>query len=229
MNVALGAAFVAGLLSIVSPCVFPLLPVYLGYLAGDDISGGDGRRPPGLRLVGHAVAFVLGFSVLFVALGASATAIGGFLAAQTVLFERIGGAVIVLFGLVLLGLVRIPALERTAALRTRRRRGPAGAFLLGLAFSAGWTPCVGPILATILIIAGQVHEATRGAILLAAYSAGLGVPFLVLAAAAGVAAPRLPSLSRYLPWAQRAGGLLLVVLGTVMGLGEFGRLVGAGA
>lgn len=225
MNVALGAAFAAGLLSIASPCVFPLLPVYLGYLAGDDVAGPSRH---GLRLVGHALAFVLGFSVLFVALGATATALGGFVAAQTVLFERIGGAIIIVFGLVLLGVVRIPALERTAMLRARRRRGAGGAFLLGLAFSAGWTPCVGPILATILIIAGQVHEAVRGAILLAVYAAGLGVPFLVLAAVAGIAAPRLPALGRYLPWAERAGGALLIVLGMVMGLGYFGRLVGAG-
>jgi cytochrome c-type biogenesis protein len=226
VNVALGAAFLAGLASIASPCVFPLLPVYLGYLAGDDVAGVGGRGAGG-RLLGHSAAFVLGFSLLFVALGATATALGALIARESVLFERLGGLVIVLFGLGLLGVVRLPGLGRTVAVRPRRRPGAGGAFLLGLAFAAGWTPCVGPILATILIIAGQVHEALRGAVLLAAYSAGLGVPFLLLAAAAGLAAARVPRLDRYLPWAERAGGALLVALGAVMGLGLFGRLVGA--
>lgn len=225
MNVAFGAAFAAGLLSIASPCVFPLLPVYLGYLAGDDVGGRPGAS---WRLTGHALAFVLGFSMLFVALGATATALGGLLAAETVLFERIGGAVIVAFGLVLLGVLRLPLLSRTATLRVRPTAGPGAAFLLGLAFAAGWTPCVGPILATILVVAAQVHEALRGAALLGVYALGLGLPFLVLAALAGQASIRMPRLHRYLPWAERAGGVLLVGLGAVMGLGFFGRLVGAG-
>jgi cytochrome c-type biogenesis protein len=226
VNVAFGAAFAAGLLSIASPCVFPLLPVYLGYLSGDDIADRPGA---GGRLVWHALAFVAGFSTLFAALGATATRIGTFLAAQTVLLERAGGLVIILFGLGLLGLVRLPLLTQDARLQLPRRGGAGGAFLLGLAFAAGWTPCVGPILATILVLASQVHAALRGAMLLLVYAAGLGVPFLVLAGLAGFTSARMPRLGRYLPWAERAGGVLLVGLGLVMGLGLFGRLVGAGA
>lgn len=226
MNVAFGAAFAAGLLSIASPCVFPLLPVYLGYLSGDEVAG---QARAGGRLVGHALAFVAGFSMLFAALGATATRIGTFLAAQTVLLERAGGLVIILFGLALLGLVRVPLFARDARLRLPRRGGAAGAFLLGVAFAAGWTPCVGPILATILVLASQVHAALRGAVLLMVYAAGLGVPFLALAALAAFTSARVPRLGRYLPWAERAGGVLLVGLGLVMGLGLFGRLVGAGA
>lgn len=226
MNVALGAAFAAGLISIASPCVFPLLPVYLGYLSGDEVQSGARAGP---RLVGHALAFVAGFSVLFAALGATATGIGAFLAAESVLLERLGGIVIVVFGLGLLGVLRVPMLAREARAHIGRRRGAGGAFLLGLAFAAGWTPCVGPILATILVLASQVHEAVRGAVLLLVYAAGLGVPFLALAALAAFTTARLPRLDRYLPWAERAGGVLLVGLGVVMGLGMFGRLVGAGA
>lgn len=225
MNIAFGAAFAAGLLSIASPCVFPLLPVYLGYLSGDEVAGAPRRGP---RLIGHALAFVAGFSMLFAALGATATSIGAFLAAQSVLLERLGGLVIILFGLALLGLVRVPALARGVRLPVGRRTGAGGAFLLGLAFAAGWTPCVGPILATILVLASQVHDALRGAVLLLVYAAGLGMPFLALAALAGFTTARLPRLGRYLPWAERAGGVLLVGLGLVMGLGLFGRLVGAG-
>ncbi|MCL6596582.1 MAG: cytochrome c biogenesis protein CcdA [Firmicutes bacterium] len=224
MNVALGAAFLAGLASIASPCVLPLLPVYLGYLAGDRELG---RRGAAASLLLRALAFVAGFSLLFVALGATATALGAFLAARTLLFERLGGAVIVAFGLFLLGLWRPAALNRSAVWRPRPGAGAAGAFVLGLAFAAGWTPCVGPILATILVIAGQLGQAGRGALLLATYSAGLGLPFLAAAAAAGWATARLPRLGPYLVWAERAGGVLLVALGTVMGLGLFGRLVGA--
>jgi cytochrome c-type biogenesis protein len=224
VNVALGAAFAAGLLSIASPCVFPLLPVYLGYLSGEEVAA-PGRS--GLRLIGHALAFVAGFSLLFAALGATATRVGALLAAESVPLERLGGLVIVLFGLGLLGVVRLPALAGTARLAVGRRAGAGGAFVLGLAFAAGWTPCVGPILATILVLASQVHAALRGALLLVVDAAGLGVPFLALAALAGLTGARMPRIGRYLPWAERAGGVLLVGLGVVMGLGLFGRLVGA--
>lgn len=224
MHVALTAAFLAGLASIASPCVFPLVPVYLGYLAG---SGVPDR--PNVRLVWHAVLFVVGFSSLFVALGTAASALGSFLAGRIGLVEHLGGLVIVAFGLLLLGVFDVPALRRTVQGEAPRRPGAWGALLLGLAFAAGWTPCVGPILAAILILAGTARDALQGAGLLAVYSAGLGLPFLAIAALSGALLPRLVRVRRFLPWAERAGGFLLVALGVVMGLGLFGRLVGAGA
>ncbi len=223
MNVAYPAAFVAGLFSIASPCVFPLLPVYLGYLAGTGIP--ERRRAP---LILHAVLFVLGFSSLFIVLGSAASAVGGFLSGRIGLLEHIGGLVVVAFGLVLLGVLDIPVLRRTFEGRVPRRPGAAGAFLLGLAFAAGWTPCVGPILAAILVLASTARDAAHGAILLAVYSAGLGMPFLALAALSGLVLPGLGRVRPYLPWAERAGGVLLVALGIIMGTGLFGRLVGAG-
>lgn len=223
MNVAYPAAFLAGLFSIASPCVFPLVPVYLGYLAG----AGVPDRPQG-RLLWNAVLFVLGFSSLFVALGTAASALGSFLSGRIGLLEHVGGLVIIAFGLVLLGVLDIPALRRTVQGTAPRRLGPFGALLLGLAFAAGWTPCVGPILAAILVLAGTTRDALHGAILLAVYSAGLGIPFLAMAALSGFILPGLRRIRPYLPWAERAGGVLLVALGVVMGTGLFGRLVGAG-
>lgn len=220
MQVAFGAAFLAGLLSVTSPCVLPLIPVYAAYLAG---SQAQNRW----HLIGQSALFVFGFSLVFIALGATATALGATLAAHAILVERIGGGLVIVFGLVTLGVLPVAWFWRTVRAQTMRPGGGAlGAFILGLAFAAGWTPCVGPILATILLLAAATHTAVQGALLLAVYSIGLGVPFVVLAVIATPLMATLRSQPSFLVWSERAAGLLMLVLGTAMAFGLFGRLAG---
>jgi cytochrome c-type biogenesis protein len=219
LHVALWAAFAAGLLSVVSPCVLPLVPVYAAYLAGDAAPKG---RP--WRTFGRGLLFVLGFSVVFVALGATATELGRILSSHAILLEKVAGGLIVAFGLVLVGAVPLRALLRTVRIDARPGSGPLGSFVLGLAFAAGWTPCVGPILTSILLLAATVHTAGEGAMLLAVYALGLAVPFLALAALAGPLTARIRAWSPYLAWSERAAGVLLMAMGAAMAMGLFGRL-----
>lgn len=189
MIVDLGLAFVAGLLSFASTCVLPLVPAYVAYMGGQVAA--DSPRP-GLRqqgrALGTALLFVLGFSSAFVALGASAGLIGADLKAYRPLLLEIAGLALIILGIALLGVWRIPWLmqERRLDIAHRLPRAPWAAYMVGLAFAIGWTPCVGPILAAILIRAGASDTAGQGAILLAAYSAGLGIPFLVAAGLSGL-------------------------------------------
>ena len=178
------AAFIAGLVSFLSPCVLPLVPGYVSMVSGASIkdlgAGGDGR-PRTVML--HAILFVIGFSVVFVALGAVAGTIGRFAGAHLTALNRIAGAVIILFGLHLSGLVPIPALYREHRLHSlASEHRSAHAFLLGFAFGFGWSPCVGPVLAGILALAASEATLGHGMALLAIYSAGLAVPFLLTAA-----------------------------------------------
>jgi cytochrome c-type biogenesis protein len=221
VTVAWGVAFLAGLWSLASPCVWPLLPAYLGYLAGSAPS-----RSPG-RLLTAAAAFVAGFTVVFVLLGSAATAAGSLLGAHVEVVERLGGLVVVALGLALLGLLPLGPLGRTATWASAPRTpGPGGAFLLGLGFAAGWTPCVGPVLAAILVLASEASQVARGAELLLAYALGMGLPFVTLALATGLGLSAWPRLRRFRPAAEKVGGLILVGLGAVMALGWYGRLVG---
>src|SRR4051795_2106540 len=184
-NVTLLAAFGAGLLSFISPCVLPLIPGYLSYISGlslDEMRGASGAAvaPPEVRnrIILSSLAFILGFSIVFVALGASASAIGQFLMSRLTILGRIAGAIIVLFGLHTMGLLRIDWLYQEKRVQTNRRpAGFFGATLVGIAFAFGWTPCIGPILAGILAIAAAQNTIGEGIKLLAAYSAGLAIPF----------------------------------------------------
>jgi cytochrome c-type biogenesis protein len=206
-------AVLAGILSFSSPCTLPLVPGYLGYMSG--VSSGRGRS------LGAAVLFVAGFSAVFTALGAAASGAGSALLEHRLLLEKIAGLLIVALGLFVLGLVRAPFLMREGRpLMERVRPGPSGALLLGVAFAFGWTPCVGPVLGTILILAGGQGTLAAGALLLFLYSLGLGVPFL----AAALFLDRFRSVSR---WLRRhsvvinaAGGALLVAMGMLVFLGR---------
>ncbi len=174
-------AFGAGLLSFFSPCVAPLVPGYVGFISGTSVAdfGANQRRPTG-RVLGSTLLFVLGFSLVFVLLGASASFVGGLLDEYRRPLGRLAGAVMIAMGLVLVGLVRGRILWRDWRFHLAARPfGPAGTVLLGMAFGFGWTPCVGPILASILFYAGATETAGRGALLLLAYSVGLGVPFVL--------------------------------------------------
>lgn len=214
-------AFVAGIISFTSPCALPLVPSYLSYVSGLPISElSDGRAR---RLVFRSTAtFVAGFTVVFTALGASSTFFGSLLIHHLPLVLRISGVVIIVFGLSMTGLFRIPLLARERRLDLSKiSRGPLGAFPLGMAFAIGWTPCIGPVLASILAVASTSHTVAWGAILLALYSFGLGVPFLVLALGIGKARRSLHFLRRNGRAIEVSGGLLLVAVGVLFVAGAW--------
>jgi cytochrome c-type biogenesis protein len=216
-NVTLPLAVFGGLLSFASPCVLPLVPAYLGYLSGRAVttSGGAFRR---LDTFWHALAFVLGFSVIFVSLGASIGLLGKLLYDSLPLLQKIGGIIIVLFGLHTIGLFKIPLLyqERRVEIRKKDALGYVSSFLMGVFFSAGWVPCVGPILAAILLLASNVQTATQGAMLLGAYSLGLGIPFLAVGLAFNALSGPLRRLNRHLGVVSVVSGAFLVAIGALV-------------
>lgn len=225
-------ALVAGLVSFTSPCCLPLLPGYVSYVSGlaDPMPGaGDdaATRTRNLRRVlTGAVLFVLGFTAVFTALGVTASALGLLLAQNLRAINVVGGAFVVLMGLTMVGLVRVPLLQRRVAMNTSRfSRGPASAMPMGAAFAFGWTPCVGPVLTAILATAATTATLTRGAMLLVAYSVGLGIPFLLLAVGL-VRGKRRPAwLARNSRRIEVFGGSLLVVMGIALATGGWNRLM----
>jgi cytochrome c-type biogenesis protein len=224
--VALGlfVAFTAGLLSFLSPCVLPLVPSYIGFLTGMSLPEMSGRRRVA---VVHALLFVLGFSLVFVLLGASATALGRALNYYQVWLQRIGGALIIAFGLVCLGVIKAGFLRQERRVQVKQKPvGYLGSALVGMAFGAGWTPCIGPVLGAILGLAATAQDLARGMLLLAAYSAGLAVPFLVAAVALDSFLGWFQGFRRYLPWVMRVSGILLIFVGVLLVTGEFTRLAG---
>ncbi len=217
-------ALSAGLLSFLSPCVLPLVPSYLGFLTGMTIEEMSGRRNLAFW---HALAFVLGFSLVFIALGAGATAIGATLAYHKQTVARIGGALLIVFGLYTMGAFRLGVFDRERRLHLERKpMGFLGSGLVGVTFAAGWTPCLGPILGGILSLAGVSGDVGRGVTLLSFYSLGLAVPFLVAALAVDRFRGWFTSFRRWLPWVQRVSGVLLILVGILLVSGEFTRLAG---
>jgi len=212
------AAFAAGLLSFLSPCVLPLVPAYLGYLSGQAVAVADERRSFVDRLATflHALAFVVGFSAVFIALGATAGGLGRLLRSDWI--RWIGGLVMVFFGLVLTGLIKLPFLyaERRVRISPRAGWGYLSSFLVGVSFAAGWTPCVGPVLGSILLLGANQETVLQSVVLLVAYSVGLGVPFLLVGLAVDRAGVLLRRLGRYLHIIQVATGVLIVVFGVLL-------------
>lgn len=222
------AAFGAGMLSFLSPCILPLVPAYLAFLAGaslDELTEGEqvGLRA---RAVQRAAAFVLGFGAVFVGFGASASAIGGFLLDHMVLLTKIAGVLIVVLGLHMLGVFRSFLLMRDTRPEAARPASLAGAFVVGLAFAFGWSPCVGPVLASILMMAGMDGTVGRGALLLGAYAAGIGVPFMVAAFFTGAFLHAMKRLRRHLGLVEKAMGTLLVATGALIFTGYLPVLAG---
>jgi cytochrome c-type biogenesis protein len=212
-------AFGAGLFSFLSPCVLPLFPSYVSFITGMSVSdltadlGGAARR----RVMLHALAFVLGFSLVFVALGASFSAAGQFLLDYRNLIRQVGGVLIVLFGLYIAGVLKLAAMGRTMQFQLREKpAGYLGSLVVGITFAIGWTPCVGPILGAILSLAGTAETVQRGIGLLIAYSAGLGVPFLVSAIALGSFLKFFKRYRPLIPLMERAAGVLLVIVGVLV-------------
>jgi cytochrome c-type biogenesis protein len=217
-HITAGIAFLAGLVSFVSPCVLPLVPAYLSLLTGESLENLKARpaAPARAQTLLHALAFVIGFSVIFVALGLSASAVGGALDQNRVLIAQIGGVIVVILGLHMMGMIRIPLLMRDARVHVVRARSNLWTSgLVGMAFAAGWSPCIGPILAGILAIASQQHS-SQAALLLSFYCLGLALPFLVTAGAIGVVLPFLNRIKRSLAAIEFAAGAFLIVVGLVL-------------
>lgn len=227
-DVSIGAALLAGLLSFVSPCVLPIVPPYLCFLAGvsaDELKGTAATAGVSRRIILAAVAFVLGFATVFVALGATASIIGQTIARYFDTLSIVAGVIIALMGLHFLGVFRIGLLYREARVHVERKpAGLVGSYVLGLAFAFGWTPCVGPILTAILFVAGTSDTAMRGAVLLLAYALGIGVPFILAAAFATRFLSFASRFRRYLGRVEKAMGGLLVVTGVLFMTGQMSRI-----
>jgi cytochrome c-type biogenesis protein len=224
LDVTAGGAFLAGLLSFVSPCVLPLVPPYLAYLGGvsiEELRGEQSRAQLRLAVLGAALCFVAGFSTVFVVLGATASLIGQAVSAYLAWLGYLAGVLIILMGLHFLHAIRIPLLDRTARFGVAGK--PAGlisAYLIGLAFGFGWSPCVGPVLAAILLMAGAQESAGEGARLLFIYSLGIGVPLLIAAAFADAFMRWSARFRARLAAIEKAMGALLVIAGVLIFTGE---------
>jgi cytochrome c-type biogenesis protein len=216
-NIGLITAFTAGLISFLSPCVLPLVPGYISYVSGQTL-GRDHRVATGrLVTLSLSLCFVLGFSTIFVALGATATAFSRLLLFYRYEATLIGGAIVIVFGVFMTGLIRLPWFERDLRFHGSIRGGrPLGSFLLGMAFAFGWTPCIGPVLGAILTVSALSSTASAGILLLAVYSLGLGVPFLLSAAFADHLMQRLKSMRRLGRALQVGAGGVMVAMGVAM-------------
>lgn len=223
LEIGFAVAFAAGMLSFLSPCVLPLVPSYVSFVAGvglEELEAGD----PDVRRTAlvHSILFVAGFSAVFMALGASASYLGQLLQEHQEWIVRVGGAIVVLFGLHLLGVTPLRFLNREQRVHFQKKPlGYAGTFVVGLAFGAGWTPCIGPILGGILTYAATRERLVEGVQLLGVYSAGLAVPFLIAAVALSWFLGASERFRRWLPWVERASGALLLVVGFLLLSGQF--------
>lgn len=221
-GVAVFTAFAAGAVSFLSPCVLPLVPGYVSYVAGRSVETANGARGRDAKLpaLGLSLLFVLGFSTVFMTLGASATALGQLLLRYRYETNLIGGAVIVVFGLFMIGGLKVPWLQREYRIHRDIPGGrPFGAFFLGLAFAFGWTPCIGPVLGTILTLSAVSATVPEGVALLAIYSIGLGIPFLVAAAFTGAFLARIRSIRWLGRRLQQFAGVVMILMGLAMGAG----------
>jgi cytochrome c-type biogenesis protein len=224
VEVSLAVAFTAGLLSFLSPCVLPLIPSYVGFLTGMSVEEIERRRGTAFL---HGLWFVGGFTLVFVLLGASASAVGGLLRDQQVWLGRIGGALVILFGLYLLGVLRPAFLMRERRIELARKPlGYFGSGVVGFTFGAAWTPCVGPILGAILTLAATREGVGSGVGLLVAYALGLAVPFLITALALDRFLGWFQRFRPYLVWVDRTAGALLIVLGLLLVTDRFTLLAG---
>ncbi|MFN4154606.1 MAG: cytochrome c biogenesis CcdA family protein [Paracoccaceae bacterium] len=215
-------ALAAGVLSFLSPCVLPIVPPYLAYMGG--ISMGDMRDNASARrrVIIPALFFVMGLSTVFLLLGFTASLFGAFFLQNQVLFSRVSGVVVIIFGLHFLGVFRIPMLDREARLDAGDRGGTAfGAYVLGLAFAFGWTPCIGPQLGAILSLAAQEGSIQRGTMLLAVYALGLGLPFLLAALFVERSLGLMQRLKPHMRAIERVMGILLLVVGLALVTGAF--------
>jgi cytochrome c-type biogenesis protein len=227
MNVSIGLAFLAGLASFLSPCVFSLIPAYIGYLSGRSVAeAADDKFANRWNTFTHGLAFVIGFSVIFIIIGAAASALGGILSDVRPWLGKIGGLFVIMFGLHMTGILRIPFLEFDLRPQTRvdQQRSYFSSFLMGIVFSAGWSPCIGPVLGAIATLALNGGSIIEGVRLLSAYSAGLAVPFLIAALGIGWVTHILRKYRRLTHYIEISMGAVLIVVGVLLVLGRFASL-----
>lgn len=228
-EVTLITSFIAGFLSFISPCVLPLIPGYISFISGltlEEMQGTAATDTSRGRVLVASVAFVLGFTVVFVAAGASATALGRFLYEHAPIVEKIAGTLLVVFGLHMMGVFRIRLLENDKRIHTQKKpAGPIGAFLVGTAFAFAWTPCIGPILGGILAMASSRNSVGEGMQMLAAYSLGLGVPFLLTSVAINRFFSAAAKIRRHYRLIELISGGLLIVVGLLIFFDQFTLIV----
>ncbi len=228
-NISVWLAFLAGLASFLSPCVFALVPAYIGYLGGRSVAAGGNQN--NRVAFTHGLAFVAGFSVIFILLGVAASAIGGILYDLRTWLTYIGGVVIIIFGIHLTGIYRIKFLEYDLRPQSTpdRNRGYIASFLMGIFFSAGWSPCVGPILGAILTISFSGGSIAEGALLLTAYSAGLAIPFLIASVQIDLISSGIRRYGKVAHYIEKATGILLIFVGILLFTGRFERMASLGS
>lgn len=228
-NITLGLAFLAGLASFLSPCVFSLVPAYIGYLGGR-AAGGEANASNRFITFTHGLAFVLGFSFIFITLGAASSAFGRLLFDLRFVLSKLGGIVVIIFGLHMIGIFRIPFLEYDTRVQKLpdRRWGYLSSALMGVFFSAGWAPCVGPVLGAILTVAMNGGSISSGVSLLSAYSAGLAIPFLAAALGVGWVSLTLKKYGKVMHYVEIGMGIILVIVGVMLFAGIFERIAQAG-
>jgi cytochrome c-type biogenesis protein len=228
-NVTVGLSFLAGLASFLSPCVFSLVPAYVGYLGGRAVGG---ETTEGNRFITftHGMAFVLGFSVVFITLGVATASLGRLLFDLREILAKVGGIIVIIFGLHMIGVFRIKFLEYDTRVQQipDRKWGYLSSALMGVFFSAGWAPCVGPVLGAILTLALNGGSVSTGVTLLSAYSAGLAIPFLIAALGVGWVSLTLRKYGKVMHYIEIAMGVVLVILGFMLFSGIFERIAAAG-
>ena len=234
LNINLGIAFFAGLASFLSPCVFALVPAYIGYLSGRSVAAAsaDGEvKSSSLTTFTHGLAFVLGFSTIFIMLGAVAGALGDLLYDLTDFLVKIGGLVVILFGLHMTKILRIPFLDYDLRPQSRpdKNRGYISSFVMGVFFSSGWSACVGPVLGAILTLSFNQGGGGQGAVLLTAYSAGLAIPFLVAATQIGWVTTIIRRYGKVMHYAEIIMGVVLIAIGVLLFAGRFQTLANFGS
>lgn len=228
VNVSLGLAFLAGLASFFSPCVFSLVPAYVGYLSGRSLSqSSEDQSAVRMRTFLHGLAFVLGFSFVFISLGIAFSALSQFFFQTRDILAKAGGVVIILFGLHMTGLIHIPFLDFDMRHQSKIGKGTGlfSSFLMGIFFSAGWSPCVGPTLGLILTLAIERANIGQGVVLLTSYSLGMGIPFLAAAFGIGWVTNILRKYSKAMQIAQIVMGVILIVVGVMLFLGIYQQLI----
>ena len=229
-EVTYAGAFIAGLLSFLSPCVLPLIPSYITYITGLSFADLQAEHPSHIvrqKAILHSISFVLGFTVVFVLLGASATFVGSFLQSNTILIRKVGGILIILFGIHVTGLIPVKFLLGEKRVTVKHKpAGYAGSFLVGLVFAAGWTPCIGPILAAILTLAATEENVYNGIVLLLFYSLGLGIPFLLSSLALHQFLLVFNRFKKYIRVFEIFTGLFLIVVGVLLFSNWLSRLSG---
>lgn len=223
-SITLVTVFGAGVVSFLSPCVLPMLPTYVALLAG---AGAQHPAKNGWRFLGNAISFLSGFTLIFVAMGATASYIGELFLAYQAIIRKVGAVFMIVMGLQVLGILKIPVLEREyRPFLHSTFAGPTGAFLLGLAFTAGWTPCIGPILATVLMYAGAAATVSQGAFLLFIYAMGFCLPFIVLALLINRYMSNFQGIYKWLPVIQQVAGIIIIIAGLLIYFDFMQKMIG---